>query len=147
MRFFHIFLTTSPYDGLLVILDGGIQIQGNLLSTPLEVTDLVSLDTLVSCYFWQVYDLAEALLFGTKMIQMINSRKESGIEIPYFSILYFAKICRVSPSPNEKGYIYSVSQSLLNPLYLFIDPPPKIMHAVCTNLEEVCVLVHENLCL
>ena len=48
LRFFNIFSSTSPYGGLLVILDGGIQMQGDLLSTLLEVADPVSLDTLVT---------------------------------------------------------------------------------------------------
>jgi len=47
LRFFHIFSSTSPYGGLLVILDRGMQMQGDILSTLLEVADPVSLDTLV----------------------------------------------------------------------------------------------------
>ena len=44
---FSIFLVNKPIGGLLVILDCGMQMQGDILSTLLEVADPVSLDTLV----------------------------------------------------------------------------------------------------
>ena len=48
---FPYFSSTSPYGGLLVILDRGMQMQGDILSTLLEVADPVSLDTLVIDFF------------------------------------------------------------------------------------------------